>query len=111
MDRVEKRLPLVALEAGLTRHRRLAIRRLDSPCFCHAGLPLTQSTSNTASPPIGRAEPHTWRVASLGLASTLLATALSYVFQIVVARLMTTQSYSEMLAMLSLYMIGTLPMT
>jgi O-antigen/teichoic acid export membrane protein len=107
MDHAEKWLP--SRRPG---HRpRLAIRRLDSPCFRHAGLPLTQPTSNTAAPPPGRAEPPTWRIASLGLASTLLATAISYLFQIVVARLMPTQSYSEMLAMLSLYMICTLPMT
>jgi O-antigen/teichoic acid export membrane protein len=106
MDRPAKRLPVDCVDARL----RLAIRLPDSPCFCHAGLPLTPSTSHTASPARGRAEPDTWRVAALGLASTIVAAGLSYVFQIVAGRLMTTQSYSEMLAMLSLYMISTLPM-
>jgi hypothetical protein len=74
-----------------------------------AGSPLTHP-SPTTTRPAGQPEPGTWRIASWGLAATLVTTALSYVFQILVARFMSPRSYSETVAMLSLYMVCTLPM-
>jgi O-antigen/teichoic acid export membrane protein len=52
-----------------------------------------------------------WQAAGWGLAATIAAAVLSYAFQILVARFMSPTSYSDTVAMLSLYMVCSLPLT
>jgi O-antigen/teichoic acid export membrane protein len=77
-----------------------AERLLDSP-------DLTPPASTTVPPHDSGA----WQAAGWGLAATIAASVLSYAFQILVARFMSPTSYSDTVAMLSLYMVCSLPLT
>ena len=68
---------------------------------------LTPPASTTVTPDDSGA----WQAAGWGLAATIAASVLSYAFQILVARFMSPTSYSETVAMLSLYMVCSLPLT
>ena len=68
---------------------------------------LTPPASTTVTPDDSGA----WQAAGWGLAATIAAAVLSYAFQILVARFMSPTSYSDTVAMLSLYMVCSLPLT
>lgn len=68
---------------------------------------LTPTASTTVTPDDSGA----WQAAGWGLAATIAASVLSYAFQILVARFMSPTSYSDTVAMLSLYMVCSLPLT
>jgi O-antigen/teichoic acid export membrane protein len=52
-----------------------------------------------------------WQAAGWGLVATVATALLSYAFQIAIARVMSDASYSETLAMLSLYMVCSLSLS
>jgi O-antigen/teichoic acid export membrane protein len=67
---------------------------------------LTSAPSTVTPEPSGA-----WQAAGWGLAATIAAAVLSSAFQILVARFMSPTSYSDTVAMLSLYMVCSLPLT
>src|SRR6187431_3207711 len=68
---------------------------------------LTPPASTTVTPDDSGA----WQAAGWGLAATVAASVLSYAFQILVARFMSPDIYGDTVAMLSLYMVCSLPLT
>jgi O-antigen/teichoic acid export membrane protein len=51
-----------------------------------------------------------WRLASWGLASSVVASALTWVLQLAVARFMAPESYGEVLSLLAIFMVLSVPL-
>ena len=72
---------------------------------------LTSPTPTTLQTAADRPAGSPWHAAGWGVASTVATALLSYAFQILVARVMSPASYADTLAMLSLYMLFSLPLS